>query len=174
MPRITRHHGKLGLRREACFSGLLTRPRCFRSRRRLLGARSNTTKQTTQFRIAYKEATELRQPFGSSGAVYILERFKPGDAANLFQEALKIDPNYAPAYLGLARVAAEGYDKKAVDFAHEALRARSETGRSSRTVGLSCARGQQSEVSRGRGAKGACAFSPRRWTAWRSSLPSIG
>ncbi len=38
-----------------------------------------------------------------------------------FYEALTIDPNYAPAYLGLARVAAERYDKKAVELAHQAL-----------------------------------------------------
>jgi tetratricopeptide (TPR) repeat protein len=56
------------------------------------------------------------------GMLY-LERFQPADAAQLFDEALKIDPNNAGAFLGLARVAAEGFESKAVEFAHKALAA---------------------------------------------------
>ena len=52
-----------------------------------------------------------------------LERFRPPDAAKLFDEALKIDPNNAGAFLGFALVAAEGFESKAVDFAHKALAA---------------------------------------------------
>jgi tetratricopeptide (TPR) repeat protein len=52
-----------------------------------------------------------------------LERFQPPDAAKLFDEALKIDPNNAGAFLGFALVAAEGFESKAVDFAHKALAA---------------------------------------------------
>src|SRR5437764_11789101 len=51
-----------------------------------------------------------------------LERFNPGEAANLFNEAVKIDENFAPAYLGLARVAAQSYSKRAPDFARQALK----------------------------------------------------
>jgi len=50
-----------------------------------------------------------------------LERFNPQEAVNLFDEAIKVDENYAPAYLGLARVAAEGYDPRAIEFARQAL-----------------------------------------------------
>jgi tetratricopeptide (TPR) repeat protein len=53
----------------------------------------------------------------------LLERFNKPDAAQLFQEALKIDPNNAGAYLGLALVAAEGFENQAVEFAHKALAA---------------------------------------------------
>jgi cellulose synthase operon protein C len=74
-----------------------------------------------QFRIAYNEGKNSPAVRVEWGRLF-LERFNPAEAANLFQEALKLDGNYAPAYLGLARVAAEGYDKKAVDFAREALR----------------------------------------------------
>jgi cellulose synthase operon protein C len=52
-----------------------------------------------------------------------LERFQPADAAKLFDEALKIDPNNAGALLGFALVAAEGFESKAVEFAHKALAA---------------------------------------------------
>jgi tetratricopeptide (TPR) repeat protein len=53
----------------------------------------------------------------------LLERFNKPDAAQLFQEALKIEPNNAGAYMGLALVAAEGFENKAVEFAHKALAA---------------------------------------------------
>ena len=56
------------------------------------------------------------------GRLY-LERFQPADAAQLFEEALKIDPNNAGAFLGLAEVAAEGFESQAVEFAHKALAA---------------------------------------------------
>ncbi|HEY7839339.1 MAG TPA: tetratricopeptide repeat protein [Terriglobales bacterium] len=49
------------------------------------------------------------------------ERFNDTDAEGLFNEALKIDPNYAPAYLGLALVSADGFDGKALDYARKAL-----------------------------------------------------
>ena len=52
-----------------------------------------------------------------------LERFQPADAAQLFQEALKIDANNAGAFLGLALVAAEDFESRAVDLAHKALAA---------------------------------------------------
>jgi tetratricopeptide (TPR) repeat protein len=74
-----------------------------------------------EFKNAYKEqpqSAEVRTEWG----MLFLERFNAGEAANLFNEALKLDPSYAPAALGMARVAAEGYGKKAVEFAQEALR----------------------------------------------------
>jgi tetratricopeptide (TPR) repeat protein len=51
----------------------------------------------------------------------LLERFNPADAAQLFQEALKIDPKNAGACLGLALVAAGGFENQAVELAHKAL-----------------------------------------------------
>jgi cellulose synthase operon protein C len=56
------------------------------------------------------------------GRLY-LEHFQPADAAELFQEALKLDAHNAGAYLGLALVAAEDYQNQAVEFAHKALEA---------------------------------------------------
>jgi tetratricopeptide (TPR) repeat protein len=50
-----------------------------------------------------------------------LERFNKDEAAKLFKEALELDAKHAPAYLGLALVAADGFDTKAVEFAKMAL-----------------------------------------------------
>jgi cellulose synthase operon protein C len=50
-----------------------------------------------------------------------LERYQPDDAAKLFNEALEIEPKRADALLGLALVAADGFEAQAVAFAHKAL-----------------------------------------------------
>lgn len=49
------------------------------------------------------------------------ERFNNTDAEGLFNEALQIDPKNAEAYLGLARVSADGFDNKAIVWAAKAL-----------------------------------------------------
>jgi len=51
----------------------------------------------------------------------LLEGFNPKDASDLFQEALEIDPKNAQATLGLALVASDGFDSKAVELANKAL-----------------------------------------------------
>lgn len=48
-------------------------------------------------------------------------RFNDTDAEGLFNEALKIDPNDAGAYLGLALVSADGFDGKADAYAKRAV-----------------------------------------------------
>ena len=50
-----------------------------------------------------------------------LERFNREEAAGLFQEALDLHGDDSQAYLGLALVAARGFDVKAVEFAAKAL-----------------------------------------------------
>lgn len=52
-----------------------------------------------------------------------LERFNAAEAAKLFHEALEIDPKRADALLGLARVAADGFEAQATFFAQKALEA---------------------------------------------------
>jgi tetratricopeptide (TPR) repeat protein len=52
-----------------------------------------------------------------------LERFNAPEAAKLFSEALEIEPKQAGALLGLALVAADGYEARAVDFARRAVEA---------------------------------------------------
>ena len=49
------------------------------------------------------------------------DHWQPNTAGDLFQEALEIDEKYAPALIGLAQLAAEGYSSRAVEFAKRAL-----------------------------------------------------
>lgn len=51
-----------------------------------------------------------------------LERFQPGDARQLFEEALELEPENAAAHLGLALVAAESFERAAVELAEKALK----------------------------------------------------
>ncbi len=53
----------------------------------------------------------------------MLEGNNPGDAHDLFNEALRIDPKFAPAMLGLALVASETFDRKAVALAEASIKA---------------------------------------------------
>src|SRR5713226_3847817 len=53
----------------------------------------------------------------------LLERFNGAEAATLFQEALEIKKDHAGALMGLALVAADGFEGKAAELAHEALKA---------------------------------------------------
>src|SRR5262245_48514480 len=52
-----------------------------------------------------------------------LEHWQPADATDLFNEALKLSADYAPALLGLAMVAEDGFEAKAADLAQKALKA---------------------------------------------------
>src|SRR5260370_12308830 len=52
----------------------------------------------------------------------LLERFNRADAASLFQEALAIKKDHPGALLGMALVAADGFEGKAAELAHEALK----------------------------------------------------
>ncbi len=56
------------------------------------------------------------------GRLY-LDRFQPLDAAKLFEEALAIKKDHAGALLGLALVAADDFEGKAVELAEQALSA---------------------------------------------------
>ncbi len=51
----------------------------------------------------------------------LLERFNPGEAADLFNEALELEKDFPPALLGLAKVAAERMDPKAAELCRRAL-----------------------------------------------------
>jgi cellulose synthase operon protein C len=116
--RILTHHGKVRLA-QACYSRLLNDDNPFLKAEGYWGL-GQYQEANDEFRAAYRnqpDSAEVRVEWGK----LFLERFNVSEAANLFQEALKIDENYAPGYIGLARVYAAGFDKKAVIFARQAI-----------------------------------------------------
>src|SRR3954447_20942643 len=117
--RSLERHGKRS-EAKACFGHLLRAPDAM-SRAEGFRGLGQYEEAKGEFARAYKDqpqSAEVRTEWG----LLFLDRFNAGEAATLFNEALKLEPNYAPALLGMARVAAEGYEKKAVEFAQEALR----------------------------------------------------
>ncbi len=113
-----RHHGQLAQAR-TCFEKLSRDQDPFLSAEGYFGL-SQYDEANDQFRMAIKEQPKSAQVRTEWGNLY-LEHYQPGDAAKLFEEALEIDQNYAPAYLGLAHVAADRFDSKATDLAQKAL-----------------------------------------------------
>ena len=71
---------------------------------------------------AYPEDAVVRVRWGE----LFIATHQNNEAVKLFQEALELDKDYAPAKLGLARVAAGGYEEQALQWAGEVL-AQSET-----------------------------------------------
>jgi len=114
-----RHHGHL-TEAQACFNALLSAADAF-TRAEGYWRIDHYDEANEQFRIAYKEEPTSPAVRAEWGRLF-LERFNPKEAATLFEEAIKIDSNYAPAYLGIAKVGAQAYDQKAVEYAREALR----------------------------------------------------
>jgi tetratricopeptide (TPR) repeat protein len=116
--RELRHHGKLA-EAKACFSKLLSE-RDALTRAEALWGLGRHTDANLEFRAAEKSQANPAVVKTEWGNLF-LERYQPGDAAKLYEEAIEADSKYAPAYLGLARVAALGFDKKAIEFARQGL-----------------------------------------------------
>jgi len=74
-----------------------------------------------QFRLAVAAEPENADYRVRWGRLF-LEHYQEADAAELFQEALEIQKNHPGALLGLARVAAKGFEAKAVALAELALK----------------------------------------------------
>ncbi len=113
------HHGKLPEAR-ACFTGLTREADPFVRAEGLFGL-GQFDEANAEFRIAYKAQPRSAEVKAEWGRLF-LEHQQPADASKLFTESLESDPGYAPAYLGLARVFAQRFDKRAVDLAQEALK----------------------------------------------------
>jgi tetratricopeptide (TPR) repeat protein len=112
------HHGKSSEARR-CFAGLLASPDPFLRAEGYWGL-ERYEDANNEFRAAQREHPKSAQVDAEWGRLFLM-RFNKAEAANLFVDAIGVDPNYAPAYLGLARVASQSYEKKAVEFAHQAL-----------------------------------------------------
>ncbi|MBV9406621.1 MAG: tetratricopeptide repeat protein [Acidobacteriaceae bacterium] len=116
--RALRHTGKLQ-EAHACFELLARDPDPFLQAEGYWGV-DRYFEANDRFREALKANPNSAAIRVEWGRLY-LDHNQPGDAAKLFEEALEKEPNDVQAYLELARVAAEAFDKKAVDFAHKAL-----------------------------------------------------
>ena len=73
-----------------------------------------------QFRLA-TQAASGKPLYKVRWGMLLHERFNVVDATSLFREALAIDPSNAQAYLGLAKVSADGFDGKAADYLAKAI-----------------------------------------------------
>ncbi|HSB13795.1 MAG TPA: tetratricopeptide repeat protein [Bryobacteraceae bacterium] len=115
--RAHRHHGRLQ-EASACFEKLAASPDAY-----LRAEGFWALGRHRQANDAFREAV-AREP---KSAVYRVrwgrlfhERMQRQDAAKLFQEALEISPGNPGALLGLALVASDGYERKAVELAERA------------------------------------------------------
>jgi len=116
--RTFRHHGKLK-EAQVCFTELTRSSDSFLRAEGYWGL-DRYEDANDQFRLAFKDhpnSAETRTEWG----LLFLERFNRAEAENLFNEALKLDDSYAPAYLGLARLASTRYEESAVRDAKLAL-----------------------------------------------------
>ena len=104
---------------KSCFQRLTASPRPFLRAEGFWGI-EDFKSANDQFKLAV--AAEPKNPEARVrwGRLF-LARFNKAEAANLFTEAIEIDKNYAPAHLGLALVAAQGFGPKAVEFAAKAI-----------------------------------------------------
>lgn len=112
-------HGKLA-DSQACYSKLLSSADPFVRAQGAAGL-ERFDEANDEFLEAVKAQPKSAAVKEEWGKLYFAHH-QPGDAATLFEEAIQADQSYAPAYLGLARVAAANYDKRASDLAYEALK----------------------------------------------------
>lgn len=113
-----RRHGKLNEAR-ACFTAAAQSTDPFTRAEGLWGL-NRSQDANDAFRQALRQSPNSA-PIRAEWGRFFLDHTKTSEAGPLFQEAMQADPNYAPAYLGLARVMAEHYDKQAVALAHAAI-----------------------------------------------------
>jgi tetratricopeptide (TPR) repeat protein len=116
--KVLRRHGQMNDAR-TCFTGLLRSSDPFARAEGAWGL-DRFEDANQEFRAAEK-ITPKSAPLKTEWGLLFLEHYQPGDAAKLFTEAIAADANFAPAYLGIARVAARGFDKRAPDAAEQAL-----------------------------------------------------
>ena len=113
-----RYHGQLAEARR-CFTGLTGSSDPFLRAEGLWGV-ERFKEANEQFRLAVKQ-NDKKPDYRVRWGRFFLERFQPVDANKLFTEAIALNDKDANAYLGLARVAAENFGKKAVEYAEKAV-----------------------------------------------------
>lgn len=104
---------------EACFKKLAASPRPAEMAEGLWGL-GLFEQAGAAFRIAVAQEPknpDVRVRWGR----LLLERFNVTESSQLFQEALEINEKHAGALLGLAVALSEGFDRRAVDLARQAV-----------------------------------------------------
>src|SRR5262249_18021072 len=104
---------------KSCFEGL-TRSSDAYARAEGVWGLEEWARANEQFRLATQPADSPALYKVRWGAL-LYERFNNAESADLFREALAKDPNNAQAYLGLARVSADGFDGKAIEYLKKAI-----------------------------------------------------
>lgn len=104
---------------QSCFATLAKSDRLWPRAEGLWGLRQ-FDEANVAFRLALKNDPKdplLRVRWGR----LLLERFNSGEATGLFNEALELRKDYAPALLGLAETFAEGFDRRALELTKKVL-----------------------------------------------------
>jgi len=112
-----RHHGKLA-ESQTCYAKLAASSNPYLRAEGLWGT-ERYQEANDQFRDLVKQNPKNADYRVRWGHLFF-ERFNSEEAHNLFEEAIKLDPNNAQAYLGLAQVESEGFSKHAVESAQKA------------------------------------------------------
>lgn len=115
-----RRYGRVDQAR-ACYAALVRSPNPYERAEGFWGL-EQYREANDQFRLAVEKDPRNALYRVRWGRLY-LERYQPADAAQLFREALELEPRHPGALLGLALVAAESFEAKAVELAEAALKA---------------------------------------------------
>jgi cellulose synthase operon protein C len=116
--RTLQHHGHLN-DAQICYAKLAASTNPYLRAEGLWGI-ERFEDANTQFRDLVKQFPKNADYRVRWGRLF-LERFNPDEANGLFNEALKIDPKNAQAYLGASLVETEGFTKGAVEAAEKAV-----------------------------------------------------
>ena len=114
-------HKEFGRTQQAveCFSKFMASPDPAMRAEALWGL-EKYQEAVNQFQAATKARPKDPKPRVRLGELF-LERYQPGDAVELFNEALEIDEKNARALLGVARAMGERWDRRATEMAQKAL-----------------------------------------------------
>ncbi len=112
-----RHHGKKNEARR-CFTGLLRSADPY-ARAEAYWGLGQHEQARDQFRLAV-ERNPKNPDYRVRWGRLFLERFNPDDAAALFEEALALRKDHPGALVGLALIAAETFERRAVELARKA------------------------------------------------------
>lgn len=104
---------------QACFEGLTRSSEAYFRGEGFWGL-EEWDRANEQFRLATQPA-DSKPLYKVRWGLLLHDRFNDNDASGLFHEALQKDPSNPEAYLGLARVSADGFDGNAVQYLHKAI-----------------------------------------------------